>query len=186
MTKTVTRLFDTYAAMQNAVAELEAMGYSHAQIGVVAGALAGAPSRPGAAVKAEAEKSAGDDAGMGAAIGGIVGGTSGLLAGLGALAIPGLGPVVAAGWLVSAVVGAVVGAATLGAATGLVSALTRDGHDEADAKVYAEGVRRGGALVSVRTQEADQSRVQLAMARFGGIDAATRGADYRAAGWTGH
>ena len=77
-----------------------------------------------------------------------MGGTAGLPAGLGLLAIPGLGPVVAAGWLAATAVGAAAGAAT----GGIVGALTEAGVSEEEAHSYAEGVRRGGTLVSARVQ----------------------------------
>ena len=82
----------------------------------------------------------------------------GLLAGLGLLAIPGLGPIVAAGWLAATAVGAGIGAAG-GAATGsLVGALKNSGHTEEDANVYSEGVRRGGTLVSAKVQDGARRR----------------------------
>ena len=67
------------------------------------------------------------------------------------MAIPGLGPVVAAGWLVSTAALAVAG----GAAGGLIGSLTQHGVDEDEANAYAEGVRRGGTLVTARVPEAD-------------------------------
>jgi hypothetical protein len=112
----------------------------------------------------------------------VLGGGAGLLAGIGALAIPGLGPVVAAGWLVAALTGAGAGAAT----GGLLGALTTAGVDEADAHVYAEGVRRGGNLVTVRTDETRAAQAESILARHGPVDTARRGADYRAGGWTGY
>jgi hypothetical protein len=84
-----------------------------------------------------------EGAGKGAGIGAGLGGAAGLLAGLGLLAIPGLGPVFAAGWLAATAVGAAAGAAT----GGLVGALTEAGVSKEDAPLYAEGVRRGGTLV---------------------------------------
>ena len=81
-----------------------------------------------------------DIAAAGAGVGAAVSGGAGLLAGLGFLAIPGLGPVVAAGWLVSTATCAVAGAA----AGGLIGALVGTEIDETDAHVYAEIVRRGG------------------------------------------
>ena len=62
------------------------------------------------------------------------------------MAIPGVGPVVAAGWLVSTLAGAAAGAAT----GGVLGALTQAGISDDDAQVYAEGLRRGGAVVSAR------------------------------------
>ena len=88
----------------------------------------------------------GDNTGTatGASLGTVLGGGAGLLAGLGMLAIPGLGPVVAAGWLASTLVGAGVGAA----AGGVVGALTDAGVSHEDAHAYAEGINRGGTLVT--------------------------------------
>src|SRR5439155_20856442 len=85
-------------------------------------------------------------AGTGASIGTVVGGGAGLLAGLGMLEIPGIGPVVAAGWLVSTAAGAAAGAA----AGGLIGSLTGAGVSKEHAHIYAEGVRRGGSLVTAR------------------------------------
>ena len=53
-----------------------------------------------------------------------------------------------------------------------------------DANVYAEGVRCGGALVSVKVDEADATRVEAALDGKSGVDAATRGGVYREEGWT--
>ena len=72
-----------------------------------------------------------------------------LLAGLGLLAIPGVGPVVAAGWLVATAAGAAAGGLT----GGIVGALTQAGVSDEDAQVYAEGVRRGGTLVTARVND---------------------------------
>ena len=85
-------------------------------------------------------------AGTGAAIGAAAGGAAGLLTGLGLMAIPGVGPVVAAGWLVATLAGAAAGGVTGGA----VGALTEAGISKDEADVYAEGLRRGGAVVSAR------------------------------------
>ena len=109
----------------------------------------------------------------------MVGGGAGLLAGLGLLAIPGLGPVVAAGWLAATAVGAAAGAAT----GGLVGALVGAGVSHGEAEVYSESVRRGGTLVSVRVPDEDASRIQAILDRFKPIDATVRGAEYRKAGW---
>jgi hypothetical protein len=79
-----------------------------------------------------------------------------LLAGLGLLA-PGLGPVVAAGWLAATAVCAAAGAAT----GGIVGALTEAGVSKEDAPLYAEGVRRGGTLVSARAPDAGAGEVLL-------------------------
>ncbi len=99
------------------------------------------------------DSNAATGAAAGGSIGGVLGGGAGLLAGLGMLAIPGVGPVVAAGWLVATAVGAVAAAGTGAVAGGLIGSLTEAGVSEDDAHVYLEGVRRGGTLVTARIGE---------------------------------
>jgi len=156
MTVTISRLYDTYSDAQAAVRGLEAAGVPHSDISIVAN---NSDSWFGADKKVDRDRDGVDDraegAGKGAGIGAGVGGTAGLLAGLGLLAIPGLGPVVAAGWLAATAVGAAAGAAT----GGIIGALTEAGISDEDAHVYAEGVRRGGTLVSARVAEADRARL---------------------------
>ena len=89
-----------------------------------------------------------EGAAAGGGIGAAVGGTAGLLAGLGRMAIPGVGPVVAAGRLLPALTGAAAGGAT----GGIIGALSQQASiSDEEANVYAEGLRRGGALVSPRS-----------------------------------
>ncbi len=125
------------------------------------------------------DNEAGTGAGTGATIGTVLGGGAGLLAGLGMLAIPGVGPVVAAGWLVATALGAGVGAG----AGGLLGSLVGAGVNENDAHVYAEGVRRGGTLVTARVDESQRATVEDIMSRHSGVDANVRGKEYRAGGW---
>jgi hypothetical protein len=108
-----------------------------------------------------------------------VGGAAGLLAGLGLMAIPGVGPVVAAGWLVSTLAGAAAGGAT----GSVIGALTQAGVKDDEAEVYAEGLRRGGAVVSARVPDADAARLQALMDRSS-VRLADRSAAYRKSGWT--
>ncbi len=115
----------------------------------------------------------------GAGIGGAMGGSAGLLAGLGLIAIPGLGPAVAAGWLAATAVGAAAGAT----AGGLVGALVGAGEPEEHANVYSESVRRGGTLVTTRVADQDAARIQSVLDRYKPIDPVVRGADYRREGW---
>ena len=183
MAQAITRLFDRYEDATAAVAELEAAGVPHHDISLIANNAEGRHLSEGRRDGA-ADHDAADGAGKGATTGGILGGGAGLLAGLGMLAIPGLGPVVAAGWLVSTAVGAAIGAAAGGVAGGLLGALKDAGHSDEEAHVYAEGVRRGGTLVSVRCESGDhRATAERVLNGGGGIDAATRGADYRASGW---
>ncbi|HEY5049016.1 MAG TPA: hypothetical protein VII49_13455 [Rhizomicrobium sp.] len=167
MTVTISRLYDRYEDAERAVRDLEAAGISHGDISIVAN-------------NADGRYGKGNNAATGAGIGAVVVGAAGLLAGLGLLAIPGIGPVVAAGWLVSTGAGAVAGAA----AGGIVGALTSAGVSKEDAHVYAEGVRRGGTLVSARVPDTERSRYEQILNRSS-VNIAERGASYRQAGWTG-
>jgi hypothetical protein len=169
--KTISRVYDTYSHARSAVADLEAAGIPSGEISMVANKYV---SSEHADVDDVSKPAAG--AGIGAGLGA----GAGLLAGLGMLAIPGLGPVVAAGWLASTAVGAAAGAA----AGGIVGALVDAGDDEEHAHVYAESVRRGGTLVSARVNEADADRVTSILEQHSPIDPAARGAEYRKAGWT--
>lgn len=114
-------------------------------------------------------------------IGAVVGGTGGLLAGLGMLAIPGVGPVVAAGWLAATATEAVAGAVANGAAGDRI--IDEEDIDEEDAHVYAEGVRRGSTLVSAKV---DDNEAEVTRAFINGnapVDVDARRASYREEGW---
>jgi len=181
MTKTVTRLFDSHTEALAAVRDLKNAGIDDDRISLIA---SNADKWHDGTISADDdENDTAEGAGKGAATGGLIGGGAGLLAGLGMLAIPGLGPVVAAGWLASTAVGAAVGAVAGGATGGLLGALKDAGHSDEDAHVYAEGVRRGGSLVSVRTEDGDTARVDALLQSRRGVDAASRGQTYRQAGW---
>ena len=163
MTRTLTRTYDNYETARSVVEQLEAAGVSSNDISVV--------GRAGASDETNATE--------GASIGAGIGGAAGLLAGIGMLAIPGVGPVVAAGWLASTAAGAVAGAA----AGGLVGSFVKEGHDKDEADYYAETVRRGGSVVSVRTEPEHEATVQAILDGATPIDRATREAEYRAGGW---
>ena len=119
-----------------------------------------------------------EGAGKGAGIGAAIGGAAGLLTGLGLLAIPGVGPVVAAGWLVATAAGAAAG----GLAGGIVGALTQAGVSEEDAHVYAEGVRRGGTLVTARVDDASVSQLETVLDRSA-LRAGDLRSSYTKGGW---
>jgi hypothetical protein len=110
----------------------------------------------------------------GAATGGVVGGTLGLLAGIGALAIPGLGPFIAAGPIMGALAGLGVG----GAVGGLIGALVGMGIPEFEAKRYEGHVKGGGVLLSVHCDTAEQ------ITRAKGILTGTGAADIASVGET--
>src|SRR6188474_3440847 len=139
---TVCRVYDSYAQARAAVDAVQGAGVPASDVSIVANKYVSAE---------HADVDEVSKAGAGAGIGGALGGGAGLLAGLGLLAIPGLGPVVAVGWLASLAVGAAAGAAAGGLVGALVSAGTSDEH----AHVYSESVRRGGTLVSARVADKD-------------------------------
>jgi hypothetical protein len=174
--RTVTGLFDNYSDARSAVSELEAAGIPSRDISIVSNK---ANSRDD-----DDHSGAAEGAGTGAGLGAVVGGAGGLLTGLGLMAIPGVGPVVAAGWLAATAAGAVAGAVAGGAAGGLIGALTGSGVPEEDAHVYAEGVRRGGSLVTAKVDEARASEVQAILQRSNWVDPAERRRAYNEQGWT--
>jgi len=180
MTATISRLYDNYADAQAAVQGLEAAGVPRSDISIVANNsdnwFDGKKDRDGDGVDDRAEA-----AGAGAGIGAGLGGAAGLLTGLGLLAIPGLGPVVAAGWLAATAVGAAAGAAT----GGIVGALTQAGVSDEEAPLYAEGVRRGGTLVSAKVADADRDRLDAILDQSS-VDIRERGASWQKTGWTGY
>ncbi|HJU17327.1 MAG TPA: general stress protein [Stellaceae bacterium] len=177
MTQTIAALYDTYDAAASAVNALETSGIPYTDISLVSN---NADNR----YHEDRRTHTAEGTGTGAGIGAVVGGVGGLLTGLGLLAIPGVGPVVAAGWLVATAAGAVGGAVVGGAAGGLVGALTSAGVSERDAQVYAEGVRRGGTLVTVRVDDARAPTVREILSRYQAVDPALRDAAYRESGWT--
>ncbi len=174
MTSTVSAMFDRYSDAKAAISRLEAAGIPHDNISIVSN---DAENREHYGTA----DAAGTGAGTGASLGTLIGGGAGLLAGLGLLAIPGLGPVVAAGWLASTALGAGVGAA----AGGLVGALTGAGVNEADAHVYAEGIRRGGTLVTVRAEDSMAAQAADILDDHGTIDIDERQSSWRNEGWSG-
>ncbi|WP_457092242.1 YsnF/AvaK domain-containing protein [Microvirga sp. P5_D2] len=182
--KTITAFFDSYEDASEAVRRLEAAGIPHRDVSLIA-------NNEGDRYSSHASRTfdgtnhhdddVSDGAGTGATVGTLAGGGAGLLAGLGMLAIPGLGPVVAAGWLVSTLVGAGAGAAI----GGLTGALVDAGVDENDAHSYAEGIRRGGALVTVRASDTDVDRIVDILDDEGTVDFDERENTWRSEGWTG-
>ncbi|MBV9569798.1 MAG: hypothetical protein JO056_00975 [Alphaproteobacteria bacterium] len=183
MTTTISRLYNSPVEAQEAVRSLEAAGLSHSDISIMASNADNWYDSTGR--KHDKDNDGVDDraegAGKGAGIGAVLGGGAGLLAGLGLIAIPGVGPVVAAGWLAATAAGALAGGAT----GGIIGALTEAGVSREDADVYAEGIRRGGALVTARVPDGERSRYEAVMDRAA-VNVRQRGDLYRKSGWTGY
>jgi uncharacterized membrane protein len=169
MTRTVSRLYDSYGDAQRAVNALETAGFTSSEVGLVS------RYRDDETL---AETSSG--AASGAAAGAVVGGGTGLLAALGVIAIPGIGPLVAAGVLATTLVGAAGG----GAVGGLLGSLTDYGVSEEDAHLYSEAVRRGSSLVTVRTDDARAAKAEAILDANRPINTRERREAYTSAGWS--
>src|SRR5579863_1828871 len=185
MSRTLTGLFDSFADAERAVRDLEQAGVPHGDISIVGNDAdrADLPTYDHTAGTGPTTGRVAADAETGAGLGATVGGVGGLLAGLGMLVIPGLGPVVAAGWLAATITGALGGAVVGGAAGGLVGALTHAGVPEADAHVYAEGVRRGGSLVTAKVDDALIPEATGILNNDRSVDVDARRGDYQNEGW---
>ena len=142
MQKTVVALFESQADAEQAIRDLKQAGFPRDAIGVVLRdpAYGRDPGNP-----ADGPPLPGETASAGALGGGILGGAVGLLAGVGALVLPGVGPVIAGGALVTSLTGAGLGAA----AGGMLGALIGLGIPDAAARHFEEGVGRGAVLVIV-------------------------------------
>jgi hypothetical protein len=181
MTVTISRLYNNYGDARRAVRDLEAAGVAHGDISIIASNAEnwynnGKDTYPDRDLDGKDDRA--EAAGAGAGLGAAAGGAIGALTGLGLMAIPGVGPVVAAGWLVSTLAGAAAGAAT----GGVLGALTQAGVSDDDAHIYAEGLRRGGAVVSARVADQDAVRLQAVMDRSA-VRLPDRAAAYRKSGW---
>ncbi|ABD88021.1 conserved hypothetical protein [Rhodopseudomonas palustris BisB18] len=167
MTVTISRLYDDASVAQAAIARLQEAGVRDDDISLLAN---------------NSEKWFAPDlasaAGKGAAVGAGFGGVGGLLAGLGLLVVPGLGPVVAVGWLAAAL----TCAAAVGAAGGIVGMLAEAGVATNEAEIYAESIRRGGSLVSARVPEPDKARLE-ALLDPSSVDISQRRTEWQSSGW---
>jgi hypothetical protein len=175
--QTITKVYQNYEDALHAVRELEAVGIPTSDISLlVSKDVISRYDQTNSDEDISNETEAGPGAGMGA----VIGGAAGLLTGLGLLTIPGLGPVVAAGWLATTALGAVAG----GAAGGIIGSLIDAGVPEDHAHVYTEAVRRGGTMVTVKTQGKNIPQVQKVLSNFMPIDPVEQGSTYRQTGWT--
>jgi len=160
-------IFQTRANAERAVDELNRAGFSTQDVSVLM-------SDKGSSHEFAAEKNtkAPEAAATGAGVGGGLGGAVGLMAGLGALAIPGVGPLIAAGPIMGALAGLGVG----GALGGLVGGLVGMGIPEYEAKRYEGKVKDGGVLLSVHCDSSDEvSRAKDVLKAAGAEDVSSAG-----------
>jgi hypothetical protein len=191
MTRTVVALYDNFSSANDAVRDLVDHGFSRDDISLMASDAAGEYGTyldRDRAMETDVETTgASEGAGVGAGIGAVLGGLGGLLVGLGALTIPGIGPIIAAGPLAAALTGlagAGVGAVAGGVTGGLIGALVDMGVPEETAGYYAEGVRRGGTLVTVRTSDDMTDRAVDILNNHNPVDINERATQWRETGWT--
>jgi hypothetical protein len=160
-------IYSSRAAVENAVAALKTAGYRNTDISVLFPENAGSKD-----FAHEKNTKAPEGATAGATGGAVLGGALGWLAGIGALAIPGLGPFIAAGPIMAALAGAGVG----GAVGGVTGALIGMGVPEYEAKRYEGRVKDGGILLSVHCDNSEWTkRAKDILEQTGGEDVSSTG-----------
>jgi hypothetical protein len=176
MGKTVVGLMDSFEEARELIDDLLDNGFSQDAIGMIA-------KEPEGGAQAAAREARSDDqiAGVrrGFEAGAAVGGVAGLVIGIAAFTVPGVGAVVAAGPIAAALAGVGLGAMT----GGVYGAIRNIGVPEDEAEYYAEGIRRGGVLVTVETNEYDVERATDIMYQHGAVDIHRRAEEWRSAGW---
>lgn len=176
MNKAVFGIFSTQVEAEQAVDVLIAADFPTSSISVLL-----PDSRGTREFAHEKHTKAPEGTTAGAAVGGVVGGTLGVLAGIGALAIPGVGPLIAAGPILAGLAGLGAG----GAVGGLVGALVGMGLPEYEAKRYEGRVKGGGTLLSVHcnsTEDVDRAKHLLEGAGATDVSSTTEAAGLDAAG----
>jgi len=157
--KAVFGIYKTVSQAETAVSHLVASGFAKDDISVLL-----PDSKSTREFAHEKNTKAPEGTATGATTGGVIGGTLGLLAGIGSLAIPGIGPLIAAGPIVSALAGLGAG----GAVGGMIGALVGMGIPEYEAKRYEGWVKDGGVLLSVHcdtSEEIDDAKTILKRTR---------------------
>jgi len=161
-------IYSTRVAVENATDSLVASGFPTSDISVLLPESLGGPKDIGT----EKATKAPEGTAAGVTTGGAIGGTLGLLAGLGLLAIPGLGPFIAAGPIMAGLAGLGVG----GAVGGVTGALIGFGIPEFEAKRYESRLQKGGILLSVHCDTSEEiKRAKEVMERAGGEDISSTG-----------
>jgi hypothetical protein len=153
----VVGVFESEQAVISAIEDLKSIGYTSDQISVISRS-----KDEMNAIQEETGTNAPDGALTGAAAGGVLGGVTGLLAGLGLLAIPGIGPLLAAGPIVATITGAAVGAG----AGGLVGGLIGLGIPKEEAERYNDYVNDHKLLVLVEAVGAQRNLAQDVFRRY--------------------
>jgi hypothetical protein len=173
MAKVVAALYDDVTDALEAIHDLERNGFGSKSINVLSNNVS-------AQQPAEVGEKESDVLLKGSTVGSVAGGLAGAMAGLAALAIPGIGPVLAAGPLFMAFFGATAGSV----AGGFIGAFADWEIRDAEAEFYAEGVRRGGTLVTVQAESEEAALATEILNRHHSVNMKERTARWRASGWT--
>jgi hypothetical protein len=154
-------LFRDRAGLERAINDMRAAGFRNGDVSVLMQETPGTKD-----FGHEAHTKAPEGAAAGASAGAVVGGVLGWLMGIGALSVPGFGPIIAAGPIVAALAG--VGAA--GAAGGLIGALVGVGIPEYEAKRYEGRLRKGHLLLSVHCDDSKWAKKAEDMLKKAGAE----------------
>jgi hypothetical protein len=188
--KSVGALFDNFKDAQRAVNKLVEAGFNASDISLIVSNASnsyndfmniGHTERLAIRTASEDSVTASDGAGFGA----LVGTVTGVLAGVAAFTFPGIGAIVALGPIVGALTGGTVGAVTGAAVGGVVGAIVKTGMSEEEANRYAEGVRRGSALVIVETNDNYATTAQNILEDNNAVDIARRTLEWETESWRG-
>lgn len=180
--RTVVALYNSRETARDVIQSLVDAGFSRDEISIATRGEEGEDIQVEKTRTREAGNEAGEGAAIGGGVGAVLGGIGGLLVGLGTVVLPGAGLIIAAGPLVGLLGGALAG----GIAGGLMGALIGLGIPEEDAQIYAEGVRRGGTLVIVRTSDASAEDARSIMERYDPINIERSEQRWRQMGWEGY
>lgn len=179
--KTIVGLYKDFDTAQQVVEDLTDAGIARDHISLMANDASG---QYASALK-QSEAAAGSQKDVKAGEGATVGAVAGALVGLGAMLIPGIGPVVAMGPLVAGLTGAGVGAVAGAATGGITASLVKMGVTDEDAGYYAEGIRRGGTLVVVQSDDGDSRQIMEIMRDHNPMDVRAQAEQWRQSGWRG-
>src|SRR6202030_4688859 len=160
-------IYGTHEAVDRGADTLVRSGFASSDISVLLPENLGSKS-----IATQKATKAPEGAAAGASTGAVLGGTLGLLAGIGALAIPGVGPLIAAGPIMAALAGIGVG----GVVGGFTGAMIGAGIPEYEAKRYEGRIQKGGILLSVHSDTSDETdRAKEILERTGGEDISSTG-----------
>lgn len=176
MRRTIIAVYDDASTGHHVVDELVSAGIDRSNIGFAMQDREGKGARY---LTGDDDVTAAEGAGFGA----VVGGLTGLLVGLGSLMIPGVGPILAAGPLISALAGTAIGIGAGAVTGGLVGGLVDLGVPEDEAGMYAEAVRRGSTLVTATVHQDQLDTATRVMQNHNPVDIDTRVTQWRAKGW---